>query len=63
MFQRFLADLKTMPKEHAERARAWETEQGPKGRARAVADYVAGMTDRYAFSAYQRLVDPKARLP
>ena len=55
MFQRFLADLKTMPKEHAERARAWETEQGPKGRARAVADYVAGMTDRYAIREHRRL--------
>jgi len=63
VFQRFLADLKTMPREHAARARAWEAEQGDAGRARAVADYVAGMTDRYAFSAYRRLVDPKARLP
>jgi dGTPase len=63
VFQRFLADLKAMPREHAARARAWEAEQGEAGRARAVADYVAGMTDRYAFSAYRRLVDPKARLP
>jgi dGTPase len=63
LFQRFLADLKTMPREHAERARAWEAELGPAGRARAVADYVAGMTDRYAVSAYRRLVDPKAQLP
>ena len=60
---RALADLKTMPREHADRARAWEAELGDAGRARAVADYVAGMTDRYAFSAYRRLVDPKARLP
>jgi dGTPase len=63
LFQRFLADLKAMPPEHAARARAWESEQGEAGRARAVADYVAGMTDRYAFSAYRRLVDPKAQLP
>jgi dGTPase len=63
VFQRFLADLKAMPPEHAERARAWEAELGEAGRARAVADYVAGMTDRYAFSAYRRLVDPRARLP
>jgi dGTPase len=63
VFQRFLADLKTMPREHADRALAWQAEQGDAGRARAVADYVAGMTDRYAFSAYRRLVDPKARLP
>ncbi|MEO7387431.1 MAG: deoxyguanosinetriphosphate triphosphohydrolase [Gammaproteobacteria bacterium] len=63
LFQRYLADLKTMPREHADRARTWEAEKGHAGRARAVADYVAGMTDRYAFSAYRRLVDPKARLP
>lgn len=63
VFQRFLADLNAMPREHADRARAWESERGDAGRARAVADYVAGMTDRYAFSAYRRLVDPKARLP
>jgi len=63
LFQRFLADLKAMPREHAERARAWESELGEAGRARAVADYVAGMTDRYAVSAYRRLVDPKAQLP
>lgn len=61
VFERFLADLKTMPREHADRARAWEAEQGDAGRARAVADYVAGMTDRFAYSAYRRLVDPKAR--
>ena len=63
VFQRFLADLNAMPREHADRARARESERGDAGRARAVADYVAGMTDRYAFSAYRRLVDPKARLP
>jgi len=63
IFQRFLVDLKEMPREHADRARDWESERGDAGRARAVADYVAGMTDRYAFSAYRRLVDPQARLP
>ena len=63
VFRRFLADLQAMPPEHATRARDWEAELGPAGRARAVADYVAGMTDRYAVSAYQRLVDPRARLP
>jgi len=63
VFRRFLADLQAMPREHAARASDWEAELGPAGRARAVADYVAGMTDRYAVSAYQRLVDPRARLP
>jgi dGTPase len=63
VFERFLADVGAMPREHAERARAFESERGAAGRARAVADYVAGMTDRYAYSAYRRLVDPKALLP
>lgn len=31
---------------------------GESGRARAVADYIAGMTDRFAIAEYQRLVDP-----
>ena len=30
---------------------------GDAGRARAVADYVAGMTDRYALLVYQELID------
>jgi dGTPase len=46
-----------MPAEHAQRAAAWEAELGDSGRARAVADYVAGMTDRYALAAYHSLVD------
>jgi dGTP triphosphohydrolase len=37
------------------RARDSEHELGEAGRSRAVADYVAGMTDRYALSAYARL--------
>jgi dGTPase len=32
-----------------------ETARGMAGRARAVADYVAGMTDRYAFQEHARL--------
>ena len=52
-------DIRAMPKEHADRALAWASERGEAGRARAVADYIAGMTDRYAISAYRRLVDPK----
>ena len=55
LFQRYMQDLHAMPREHAQRALAWESELGDAGRARAVADYVAGMTDRYALSAYRRL--------
>ena len=39
----------------------WEAEQGAAGRARAVADYIAGMTDRYAILEHRRLFDPGER--
>src|SRR3569833_678917 len=31
---------------------------GDAGHARAVADYIAGMTDRYAIAEYERVLDP-----
>ncbi len=58
LFECYMNDIHAMPKQHAGRAVEWESETGNMGRARAVADYVAGMTDRYAYSAYRRLVDP-----
>lgn len=57
LFELYLNDPAVMPDEHACRAQKWADGQGDAGRARAVADYVAGMTDRYALSAYRRLVD------
>ncbi len=35
---------------------------GRAGRARVVADYIAGMTDRYALEAHEKLFDPYSRL-
>ena len=32
--------------------------RGDAGQARGIADYIAGMTDRYAISEYQRIYDP-----
>jgi dGTPase len=58
LFETYMNDLAAMPAEHMNKAQLWEAESGTAGRARAVADYIAGMTDRYAVSAYQRLVDP-----
>ena len=58
LFERFMNDVSAMPREHAGRARAWQRTSGDAGRARAVADYLAGMTDRYAIAACRRLVDP-----
>jgi dGTPase len=50
-----------MPTEHQEAATVLERELGASGRARAVADYIAGMTDRYAILEHRRLFDPAAR--
>lgn len=59
LFLRFMTDVHAMPQEHARRGLEWEKRHGEAGRARAVADYTAGMTDRYAVATYRRLVDPK----
>jgi len=56
LFEGFMADVARMPVEHREAALALEAESGPAGRARAVADYIAGMTDRYAFQEHARLL-------
>jgi dGTPase len=57
LFELFFSSSELMPEEHVTRAVILERELGDAGRARAVADYVAGMTDRYALSAYRRLID------
>lgn len=59
LFEAFMGEPRLMPDEHAGNARAWQAESGDRGRARAVADYIAGMTDRYAISEYERLTDPR----
>jgi dGTPase len=55
LYGAFFDDVALMPAEHRDIALRLESEQGPAGRARAVADYVAGMTDRYAFQEHQRV--------
>ncbi|NJD30846.1 MAG: deoxyguanosinetriphosphate triphosphohydrolase [Gammaproteobacteria bacterium] len=61
LFEAMLEDVDLMPTEHQEAARRMEAEGGRSGRARAVADYIAGMTDRFAILEYQRLFDPSER--
>jgi dGTPase len=60
LFDAFFNDPALMPDEHEARTRL-ELVQGPAGRARAVADYIAGMTDRYAILEHRRLFDPGER--
>ncbi len=61
LFDAMMGDVELMPNEHQEAARRLEAEQGVDGRARAVADYIAGMTDRYAILEYERMFNPAER--
>jgi dGTPase len=61
LFEAFMADPRLMPDEHAAEAARKEASHGEAGRARAVADYIAGMTDRFAILEHSRLFDPRAR--
>src|ERR1700729_3926478 len=60
LFDAFFNDPGLMPDEHEARTRL-ELVKGPAGRARAVADYIAGMTDRYAILEHSRLFEPSER--
>jgi len=61
LFDAFFNDPGLMPDEHKDTGKRLESLRGPPGRARAVADYIAGMTDRYAIIEYSRLFDPAER--
>jgi dGTPase len=61
LFTAFMDEIKLMPAEHRDTALRAEQRDGVSGRARIVADYIAGMTDRYAILEYQRLFDPAER--
>lgn len=61
LFEAFFGDINLMPPEHRDFAARGEKDHGGAGRARAVADYVAGMTDRYAILEHRRLFDPGER--
>jgi dGTPase len=61
LFEAFFRDVSLMPTEHRDQALHAESAHGADGRARAVADYIAGMTDRYAILEHRRLLDPGER--
>jgi len=58
LFGVFLEDNKLMPPETMAKAMHLKYEQGDTGTARAVSDYIAGMTDRYAIKEYERIFNP-----
>ncbi|MFC7052790.1 deoxyguanosinetriphosphate triphosphohydrolase [Hansschlegelia quercus] len=55
LFDRYFADPSALPPE-------WEREGRATGHARAVADFIAGMTDRYALMEHRRLFDATPEL-
>ena len=56
-----MEDVLLMPDEHRAAAQRQESASGIAGRARAVSDYVAGMTDRYAIIEHERIFLPAHR--
>ena len=58
LFQVFMEDVRLMPDEHQDKVRVLEEQAGAAGRARGVADYIAGMTDRYVIKEHERIFDP-----
>jgi dGTPase len=61
LFDTMIEDVALMPTEHQEVAARLESASGRAGRARAVADYIAGMTDRFAILEHRRLFNPAER--
>ena len=60
LFNVFMQDANLLPGEIARQIGELEQIHGERGRARGVADYIAGMTDRYAFTEHTRLFSPSA---
>jgi dGTPase len=61
LFDAFFSDVTLMPSEYRDQALKSEGADSGSARARTVADYIAGMTDRYAILEHQRLFDPAER--
>ena len=59
LFDAFIDDAKLLPPDFHAEAQRLEASEGINGRARVVADYIAGMTDRYALDEHERLFDPR----
>ena len=55
LFGSLLDDVRLLPETARQHVKTQQTQHGESGRARAVADYVAGMTDRFAIAEHTRL--------
>jgi dGTPase len=62
LFEAYLDDPSRLPPEHQTLVARADIEGGAAARARVVADYVAGMTDRFAFVEIKRLTEINTEL-
>ena len=58
LFDAFADDARLLPPDPYTRAAQYQETGGSDGRARAIADYIAGMTDRYAIAEHERIFSP-----
>ncbi len=58
LYTSFMNDTGLLPPDACNRTLKLEQISGLDGKARGIADYIAGMTDRYALREYDRLFDP-----
>jgi dGTPase len=58
LFEAFLGDHRILPPDFQGHVRLMADRDGQAGAARAVADYIAGMTDRYAIREHARIYQP-----
>ena len=58
LFQAFMNDIRLLPTDSYKNTTKEYNASGDTGRAIAIADYIAGMTDRYAIREYERIYDP-----
>jgi len=58
LFTAFLSDPKLLNPKYQKIVTEKERKNAELGKARAVADYIAGMTDRYAIAEYGKIFNP-----
>ncbi len=59
LFDAFINDISILPPEAARHCNELKEKDADTGIARGVADYIAGMTDRYAIVEYERIFNPR----
>ena len=59
LFDAFMNDPRILPTEALEHCQNLKDSSSQEGMARGVADYIAGMTDRYAIVEYERIFNPR----